>query len=1144
MTGSWYTCMSDMNKLKDYEQYCKAFQGSAEERRLAGLLFLIRSHILRIQLLDSIEAGFVTTDTIINHYQETLDHAGDYITYPARKVMRVFRHIVEHMRTNILHENVMMPIYKANEFNSQSIGWLSRRPGRNIHEKLAGTRSIMAVHRRMTTDTSENRLFKAMARRMEDALLSKEENMPENCRSEDEKFLCDSLRRFRTLPEVEEILPWRNLPPNNTLLADKNYNIIWRAWNDIENINRQIVEDQRYLDNRLANIALVMLIYKLGRYFRFPQQPIFYHYDEAYIEPVFRRIQAINADSSKVLYLEHVSGTEKVVVKYLERKSILVFTNGKIQFISDKERISTDVTMTDFGKQIDDIVKTILGKDQEKRISLVKQKLMTGQSAVVDLFHFRPTILHNGQLSHMPGQLLYQELSWQEKSYLLDCCESLALLDFQPDYIQPYTIRRLVDEDEEKGLSYLNHLLSRMYQCVHTHELDFIFPDTCNEFQLSQLKRVARMYYRNVTAFSKSLAAVFTFVQDTSFKNKFCINDVIFIIDRENDGTSITMIRSIQDKVVQREVAELKGITWEHHPAEFYPDDDSESVDDKILQAVDRKDVIDADSWLSYWQPDGSWSRGEKKISSAHRRKSLMKIVDEYKKRQQHLIGKNHVWVISLAEMHEHLPAFYSQIDYSKENILEGVCHYKKLHQKTVRPLWRDCLPDLAIKRLYGKLDLVKNSTFEYGETLTMDIPVESTFRLPKGHEEYHFQLYMANANNKVTYQAIVQHPVFPLEDDAECQLHMRYIYGNDNPYSLKFVPQDKENAGFNEVEVIWKRIDTYPFENLKYPGFPLKNTWKYLSVYPDKDNKGTRNLLTGVIDAIRRMIRKWDYMPISDLDMKKTANWILFCLHSIYFNGRYAGDADCPPDIRPRLKSSLNDIYELYCSLDPDSQDALWLFSMLCIAGRDVDDSFASCVIEHIHKYGRNLNKLRKEIGFMLGDFSLPYQQEIAQALDELPSNVIPLILSKAAWRNEMFVFNFPQKSILYYFDQAIQDVIDFDSKMIKIFNEKKYQPSDALNLQLRLEFIMAVFRLRRSGNPEIDKHLSMNNILIRKLYQKVEELIRYDFSMKSRIQLEVHQGEEYRHYCIPDFMYALLVYITGDSGDSDIVISSINEG
>ena len=64
-----------MSKLVNYEQYCNAFQGTEAEQHLAGLLFLIRSYMLRIQDLDIAEAGFITTDDIISHYTERIGRA-------------------------------------------------------------------------------------------------------------------------------------------------------------------------------------------------------------------------------------------------------------------------------------------------------------------------------------------------------------------------------------------------------------------------------------------------------------------------------------------------------------------------------------------------------------------------------------------------------------------------------------------------------------------------------------------------------------------------------------------------------------------------------------------------------------------------------------------------------------------------------------------------------------------------------------------------------------------------------------------------------------------------------------------------------------------------------------------------------------
>lgn len=68
------------------------------------------------------------------------------------------------------------------------------------------------------------------------------------------------------------------------------------------------------------------------------------------------------------------------------------------------------------------------------------------------------------------------------------------------------------------------------------------------------------------------------------------------------------------------------------------------------------------------------------------------------------------------------------------------------------------------------------------------------------------------------------------------------------------------------------------------------------------------------------------------------------------------------------------------------------------------------------------------------------------------------------------------------------------------------------------------------------------MNNISIKRLYKCLELLINKKFDIKSRIQLETTRTEDLDDN-INDFLYVLLVYTTGNMGNNDIKISSINE-
>lgn len=835
-----------MKSLETYEDYCKAFADGGEARGRAELLYMLRSYLLAFQAMDPQKNGYITVDQLLDK-EDMLAEKGDYLSGIVRSSERAFRYITGNMRTNIVRENVMMPIYKAREFNEASIAWLSRRPGRNTREKLAGTRSVLAVRRRMSPDTAENRLLKAFARRLEDALFLKDDYLPAVYQDKGEQQFSEFLHRFRMQPEYDEIKPWRNTPPNNTLLADKNYNAIWRAWNELALTDAKIKSDDQNLGARLAGLSTFLLIRAFGRYARFPQMPLFYCGHDAKDKEQaemsdfdarlpFRVIQAYTA-AGRVLQMELYSEMAQLNLIYGGKTFWLAFVGMKSYLSQEgtEAPVEFDISAETFPELMDDIAKRILGQDASGTLERAKAQPFRGDAAGIDLFMLRPALWLHGQEAAFSGKLFYQHLTLPGGMECdVDCSHAQAMLAADEQTAVLYTLSRLVSEDDEQSMRHMMPLFSSLHRELQAEKLYFLYPDYYNEFQLTTLKRTAKMYYHHVTALPRSLAAVFTFVKSREF-SFFRRDDVVLVIDRSDGGSSATLVRGEYQREVEKAIPESRGIVWEHHPAGFYEDRPADT-DNLLLHCMEREELVSLCDEMFFWEVgEGSWQYGKAFVPPARKRKDLTYIVKQMRERQQKLVGNRRVWILQIADIGIPAGKPAELIDYTGKNLLGGVERYFAWRRKTAQPLWRDCLPDLAIKRLYGKLDLVTNTKFVYGDTLSMPIPVASTFVLPKGQDAYHFELQMENANAQVPYEAVIEHKAFPLPQDAECSLEMRYTYGADNPYSLSFVPLDPKQAGFRRAQVRWERIEGYPAEGNKYPQFPEAGAWEELQHFPDK---------------------------------------------------------------------------------------------------------------------------------------------------------------------------------------------------------------------------------------------------------------------------------------------------------------------
>ena len=1268
-----------MIEFQTYEDFCEAFKRNDINKNSAQKLFLIRNNFSMLKNLDTNENGYITFDDLVDTRADF--EPEDYLESAVQKMSKVFDYIAENMRSKIIRENVLMPIYMANEFNGKSILWLSKRAGRTVREKLSGTRSIMAVRRRLVLDTAENQLFKEFSRRLEEFIFLKNSCLPAELQNYSEQIFFDKLQRFRHSPEVEEISAWNNPPPNNTLLSDKCYNSVWRAWNDFQKINSLIIDDCRNIDERLCTLAEIFLIKIIGRRFDFPQLPVIYENPVRRIRFLNEKIFAVNPDTDEILKITPLD--TEIFLEYRNKICKIKSSSGLLHI--SKEGGGSIINSPQ--RMFMGILKAVASLTDENLLR-AKQKVevnrIDGNTATVNLFPIRAEVFADGEYMTTPGILMYAQIFDGDKKFLCNCFKSRALAI--SDSIKFSTFSGIVSADFGENSEPLKKLAESLNDFVHTENITLVYPDVYSEFQLADLKKTSKLFYHKVRAVPKSLAAIFSYVQSDHFRENFNFGDFIIVVNKTDYGFTLVLIKSLFDKNAAQDIPELKGIVFEHHPAFFVEKNFLENVNlsdaaKKLLTVMSAEDFICVAEEIKFIDDCGNLIDFSNDVDELENISAPIKFELEKYISDKHLQGKK-IWLMPLNAEIDCEGTDFEIIDYSEQDILDGVDFFDDLCTQTKVSLWRDCLPDLSIKRLYKTFDLVKNSTLEYGDQTEILIPIPGgrTFTLPKGRKIYRFGLQMSAGNEKTFFEAVIEHKNFPLKDDTECRLIMKYNYADDNPYSLKFVPLNRSAAGFNEAVVKWERVEGFNFKNLPYPKFPPTKTLDELRHLKHKYDKGTDNILKKVIsrlqeiatpapkiivnpdryalittknnvevsytenfvDGVKSVIfsavktfkaddgeiygrlkptndarftldvskEKWftnskgdrqliavfefegqtyevsffksKFIFQSDADanpkylnfavntdklqtgklvyagniiavdsanstvkffkvgkllptpydfnqVNNLISGLLFGLHEIYFNGREIEE----PELARDLREGLANVYKMYReiaenNLNIEVRDKL--FNVLCVASKDIDLNFIDAVKGYIFECSLNDIIARYEIGFVLGDFSTDIQRNLFERIRMLDERNIIGILSKAAWRNENFIKNFPLELTKKYFEVAINLVV-----------EKK---GDKSILITALEFILAVFRLREDADENLSRYLSLNNPLLRKLYKTLEKFIAKKFfdEVKTRIEINVNQSVEFQRYNIPNLFYALLVYITGEQGESDIIISSVN--
>lgn len=172
------------------------------------------------------------------------DRLWHLVTHSLESATRLMTSLSEEPR----RESAYLPIRDVRELDTASFIALSRRPGRNIREKLADKPYMQAVKHFQSIDVPENRLLKAYLLRLTEVLELRKRYLHDT--SEDLDVFLQRIYRWLNQDETKGISRWENLAPNNTLLSHRDYRRVWNSWRLLQSIDDDIDRDRRSLARR------------------------------------------------------------------------------------------------------------------------------------------------------------------------------------------------------------------------------------------------------------------------------------------------------------------------------------------------------------------------------------------------------------------------------------------------------------------------------------------------------------------------------------------------------------------------------------------------------------------------------------------------------------------------------------------------------------------------------------------------------------------------------------------------------------------------------------------------------------------------------------------------------------------------------
>lgn len=271
----------------------------------------------------------------------------------------------------------------------------------------------------------------------------------------------------------------------------------------------------------------------------------------------------------------------------------------------------------------------------------------------------------------------------------------------------------------------------------------------------------------------------------------------------------------------------------------------------------------------------------------------------------------------------------------------------------------------------------------------------------------------------------------------------------------------------------------------------------------------------------------------------------IRFPALTIWNHGHSLSETDVPNHFRNAMFDGTQRIISIIESENMPYTLKEELFFFLCCLHKDAPGMVGSRLLDAV-KDKTNLRRYQKNIAFAIGNAELPYQQALLENVidpidnEGLTRSITMEVLSIALWRSKTLINNLTKEDV-EALSINLYGCLEYDFQ--KVVNDVKgYQIA---TLCKHLELLLALLRSRGSDDEQFKMIFAPNNALTKKYVTLVDNIskivIDSDIELKSRISLQIKKPEMFHN--TPDLLYALQMYLTGNSGANAISISGITD-
>lgn len=669
----------------------------------------------------------------------------DFVSHICTYTIEAIREISQSLRTRIVKEYDYIPAYKIKEFDSVSIDWLAKQQGRNIVEKVLCSPNIKAPIRSFSVDTLENRLFMEFIKNLYDILLKRNQVpiLKDGVCTE----VYDLIEGLIDDEIYSPISEWRDTPPNNPLLNDRNYSKIYKAYCDLAEIDRIIELDiANEQQNRLRVFAINVVSILQEEYgLRLCERP----FDIDYI--TFKL-----SSSDK---WQGICGSAKFEF-FMQEEVFVLACNGSELNITDK-MIGTSAS--EALKKSGELVKVYADEFELRKRYIAKRENYKDQSLFIDMFSVQPNI--NGRTLPFLNVCQY----WRESKLFIDLNNAKAL--YINNSVDTYSIcNAYTNINLLSRFAYnIKHYLET-HQCNSYKNIVFVYPDLLSDNEMKPIKRVLKSCFGKIKLISAAVAGVWSKVsrEPGKFKN----GDTINVVGYFGQYVYVTMIRLIESN--DEKVKQCGGFIIERFPTIKQ----KVSCNDNLSEILGlNKDVKTFENYSFYYEDYFSYKQNTNENIN---KELLLRAENKYVNIVQGFTRK-----------------FYVNEQIPQTVFAQGMYKYAEFINIDVSKLWKEHLPELVIED-----GIVINGRYDKFELVGLDgdIDIKETFTLPKGKDEFYFTLKQGSGAEQTTQYISLKSDVLPLKEDTVFNLVLSYDFDNDDVYKLLFIGKKDSSVKIKAV--------------------------------------------------------------------------------------------------------------------------------------------------------------------------------------------------------------------------------------------------------------------------------------------------------------------------------------------------------